>query len=71
MLRGCSEDLLFVHHVLDDLGLFNVASVKNLNSINFVCFLIVAGINLSEISRTKLLNHMEVADYHFFLMIMP
>jgi hypothetical protein len=70
MFWSCSQDLFFVHYVLNYLGLLNVASIKDLYSINLISFFIVACIDLPEITRTKLFDNVKVTQDHFLFMIL-
>ncbi len=70
MLGGSSQNLFFIHHVLNDLRLFHITPVENFNSVDLICPVIVASINLSEIPRSQFLDDMEISDDHFLLMVM-
>ncbi len=70
MLWSRSQNLFFVHYVLNYLGLLNVASIKDLYRIDLISFLIVTCIDLPEITRTKLFDDMEVTQDHFLFMIL-
>ena len=70
MFWGCSQNLLFIHNVLNDLRFLDVAPIKDLNCINFVCPFIIAGIYLPKISRSKFFNYVKVGNYHFLLVIL-
>lgn len=69
MLRSSSQNLLLIHHILNDLGLLHVTSIKNLDCVNLVCFFIVAGIHLAKVARSEFLDNVKIADDHFLLMI--